>query len=166
MFMSLIPGKRERALRPVAADADPFLSLHREMTRLFDDVFGGAGLGVSGAQPALAPAGFSPRVDVHDTDEALVLTAELPGLSEKDFELSIEDDVLTLKGEKREEQEAGEAGRRHRECRYGRFERRLVLPEVDADAIQATFKDGVLSVTLPKLPEARPEVRRVEVRSA
>ena len=111
--------------------------------------------------------GFSPRIDVRETDEELILTAELPGLEEKDFEVSVDEDVLSLKGEKRSEHEEEGGGYRHVETRSGSFERRLRLPApVDADAVKAGFKNGVLTVTVRKPEPARPELQRIPVTSA
>lgn len=136
--------------------------------RSFDDLFDNFWCGFETAVPAWsigkkAPA-FTPRVNVRETDEEIVVSAELPGLEEQDFEISLEEDVLTLKGEKRSEHEEKREGFHHVETTSGSFERRLRLPcEVDADAVKATYKNGVVTVVLPKGPEDRPEVRRVPI---
>ena len=90
---------------------------------------------------------FQPRIDVRETDAEIAITAELPGLEEKDFDVSIEADVLTLKGEKRTESETAREGWRHVETTSGSFERRILLPEgVDPEAVKAMYKHGVLTV--------------------
>jgi len=144
----LIPWKRggapSRGVRPFSWNLGEF-------DRLFDDMWGGVG-----DAPARA-VGFSPRVDIHEDESEYRITAELPGLEEKDFDIHLEGGVLTLKGEKRTEHSEEREGYRHVETVAGAFERRFQLPaEVDAKAVAATYKNGVLSVTLPKAAEARP----------
>ena len=133
----------------------------------FDDVFDEffRGFGVAPAWPEAGRLGkFTPRIDLQETDEALIVTAELPGLEEKDFEVSLEDEVLTIKGKKRTEHEETREGYRHVETTSGSFCRAIPLPsEVDADAVKASYKQGVVTVTLPKLAEARRQARTVPV---
>ncbi|MCW2242519.1 Hsp20/alpha crystallin family protein [Azospirillum canadense] len=156
----LIPWGRERAPSVRGGEVmDPFLSLQRDMNRLFDDVF----------RDLVSPVpsvGFGrmgwPHTDVLETDKEYRVTAELPGLEEKDIDLSFQDGVLTLKGEKTLEQD-GE-GKRYSERYYGRFERSIAVgPDVDEDKISASFKNGVLTVVLPKSPEADSKVKRITV---
>jgi len=145
-------------------DRDPFLSLHREVNRLFDDVFRGFGSGL----PAFGRgSGFSPSwpsVEISDTDKEIRITAEVPGLEEKDIEVLLNDGVLTLKGEKRSETE--DKDRQFTERYYGRFERRIPLGvEVKDDQVDARFKNGVLTVTLPKTERAQSQVKRIAIKS-
>ena len=137
----------------------PFLTLHREMNRLFDDVFSGLGGGV----PGLATRGFGwPSVEMIETEQGLRVSAELPGLDEKDIELSIDDGLLTLRGEKRAETTDKERG--YTERSYGRFERVLALPfAVEEDKAEASFKNGVLSVTLPRSAKVLERGRRIAI---
>lgn len=156
MFELMIPGRSRRS-------AFPALRGLRSVDELFEDLWRGFGAGLAGGETLPA---FSPRIDVRETDEAIVLSAELPGLEEKDFEVCIDDDVLTLKGEKRSEHQEAREGHRYVETRSGAFQRRLRLPaEVDPDAVKASFRNGVLTVTVPKPEEAIPGVRRVPVSS-
>lgn len=166
-FRDLIPWSRQENRLPVPVSAErgrdsdtlPLLSLHREVNRLFDDVFRGFGV------PALA--GFDrvagwPHVELGETDKEIRVTAELPGLDEKDVEITVEDGVLTLRGEKRSEVEDNDRG--YTERSYGRFERRIGLPQgIDRDHAAATFRNGVLTVTLPKTEAANENVRRIPV---
>jgi HSP20 family protein len=139
-------------------NASPFLALHRDMNRLFDETFRSFGA----VAPFTGASGLSwPSVEISETENEVKVTAELAGLDEKDIEVQIEDNVLTLRGEKRTETEDKE--RRYTERSYGRFERRLALGEVDEDRATATFKNGVLTVTLPKSREARDNVRRIPI---
>jgi len=166
-FRDLIPWSRQenRLPYPVSAERDrnaashPLLSLHREVNRLFDDVFRGFG--------APAMAGFDrsvgwPHLELGEDDKQIRVTVELPGLDQKDVEITVEDGVMTLRGEKRSEVEDRDRG--YSERSYGRFERRIGLPRgIDRDRADATFKNGVLTVTLPKTEAANENVRRIPV---
>jgi len=159
----LIPWGRSRALARQGephhdAALSPFFTLRREMDRLFDDAFRGFGLTTFEQN-----GGFGwPQVDVVERDKEVRVTAELPGLEEKDIELRVEDNVLTLAGEKRHEHDDEE--RRYSERYYGRFERRLALPaEVDDERVEARFRNGVLTVTLPKTERARQQSKRIPI---
>ncbi|MGZ2488219.1 HSP20 family protein [Rhizobium pisi] len=143
-------------------DRDPFLSLHREVNRLFDDAFRGFGLPSFGK--ASAVGGGWPSVEISDTEKEIKVTAEVPGLEEKDIEVLLNDGVLTLKGEKRSESE--DKDRQFSERYYGRFERRIPLGvEVKEDQVDATFRNGVLTVTLPKTEKAQSQVKRIPITS-
>lgn len=145
-------------------ERDPFLSLHREVNRLFDDVFRGFGLGLPSLRGASGFGAGWPSVEISDTDKQIKVTAEVPGLEEKDIEVFLNDGVLTLKGEKRSETEDKE--KQFSERYYGRFERRIPLgSEVKEDQIDATFKNGVLTVTLPKTEKAQLQVKRIAIKS-
>lgn len=165
------PKAPEPAPRPANAPDfwRPFEALRREMNRLFED-FDGASLrrampGGAALEP-FWPRGGAPAVDIVENATAFLVTAELPGLSEADVEIKVSDDMLTISGEKRSEQETKEADYQLCERRYGRFERRFSLPAgVDADRIDARFVNGVLSITLPKRPEAVRAERKVEIKA-
>ncbi len=132
----------------------------------FDHLFD-AFFGEDSRLPVLAGnAAFTPRIDVKEDDVSYEISAELPGLEEKDIELSVSDGSLVLRGEKSDAREAKE-GKYYREERiYGRFERAFHLPDgVEADKIEAKFKNGVLAITLPKKEEAKEVVRQVEVKA-
>ena len=145
-------------------DRDPFLSLHREVNRLFDDVFRGFGSGLPSLRGASGFGAGWPSVEISDTDKQITVTAEIPGLEEKDIEVFLNDGVLTLKGEKRSETEDRE--KQFSERYYGRFERRIPLgTEVKDDQVDATFKNGILTVTLPKTEKAQSQVKRIAIRS-
>ena len=119
--------------------------------------------------PRQAPLreGFSARLDVHDTDDAVVVSVDLPGLKREDFEIVAQEDILTIRGERRAENEGERSGRRWNERSYGRFERSIRLPEraVVAQA-SATFENGVLTVTVPKQPDQKATPHRIDVRAA
>lgn len=139
---------------------DELFSARREMDRLFDRVFGQASSG-QGLQV------WAPVVDIRETADDIQVMAELPGITPEDVSLAVENGVLTISGEKKQEiQEGKEEGNYHLfERRYGRFERSFTLPRtVTHDQIRARFHNGVLTITLPKAQEARP--RRVQIEIA
>jgi HSP20 family protein len=145
-------------------DRDPFLSLHREVNRLFDDVFRGFGSGLPSFGNGSAFGAGWPSVEISEADKEIKVTAEVPGLEEKDIEVLLDDGVLTLKGEKRSESE--DKDRQFSERYYGRFERRVPLGvEVDEDKVDASFRNGVLTVTLPKTEKAQSQVKRIAIKS-
>ncbi|MBZ9764233.1 Hsp20/alpha crystallin family protein [Mesorhizobium sp. CA8] len=147
-----------------ADDRNPFLSLHREVNQLFDDVF----RGLDGRLPTLGSlsslSGAWPSVEISETDKEIKVAAEIPGLEEKDIEVLLDDGVLTLKGEKRSETE--DKAKQFSERFYGHFERRIPLgTEVEEDKIDAHFKNGVLNIVLPKSANAQSQVKRIAIKS-
>ena len=161
---SRIPWREKSTQVPASPDEfyDPFATLRREVDRMFDDFFGGRGLG-----PLSGSRAMTPTVDVADNDKELVITAELPGLDEKDFEVTLAGDVLTIKGDKKSESENKNGGACYVERRFGSFARSLRLPfEVYDEQVEAKYDKGVLTVKVPKPAEAQRHVRRIEVKGA
>ncbi len=110
---------------------------------------------------------FNPRLDIKETEKAIEMKVELPGVDKKEIQLSVEDGVLTLQGEKKSEKEKKEENVYRRECVYGHFVRRVPLPaEVEEKKIEAVFEKGVLKLTLPKTKPAEKEVHRIAVKAA
>ncbi len=139
-----------------------FGSLQRQMNRLFEDFTRG--------WPALEPmtGGFYPSIDVEETDEAVKIEADLPGMSEQDVEVTLSPDgsALTLRGERKSEKEKRTKGGYHVERSYGSFERVIELPSsVEQEKVEASFKSGVLTITLPKSPEAKQGAKRIPVKA-
>ncbi|MBQ0819922.1 Hsp20/alpha crystallin family protein [Microvirga sp. HBU67558] len=160
----LIPWGRNQQTTPsrYRDEADPFMTLHREMNRLFEDVFRGFDMAPLGSMNRMATW---PHVEVVDNDKDVRISAELPGLEDKDVEVLMGDGVLTIRGEKKSAIDDKE--RAFSERHYGRFERRIPLAwEVEEDKIDASFRNGVLTVTLPKAAETRPEVKRIAINRA
>jgi len=158
---SLIPIGRERS---VAGTANPFMSLQREIDRLFEDFTRGfpamTAFGGNGGAAALMPS-----MDVTETDKEIEITAELPGLEEKDVQVNVADNLLTIRGEKKVEKEQKDKNYRLVERSYGSFERTIELPEgVNADAIKANISKGVLKVSIPKPAPA--QAKKIDVKSA
>jgi len=157
---SLMPIGRERS---VARSDNPFMSLQREIDRLFDDFT--RGFPAFPGFPSTGVAELLPSMDVTETDKQIEITAELPGLEEKDVQVNVADNVLTIRGEKKAEKEEKDKTYRLIERSYGSFVRSLELPEgVNADAIKASIEKGVLKVTVPKPAPA--QVKKIDVKAA
>ena len=145
-------------------ERDPFLSLHREVNRLFDDVLRGLGSGLPSLGGFPSFGGGWPSVEISDGEKKIKVTAEVPGLEEKDIEVLFNDGILSLRGEKRSETE--DKDKQFSERYYGRFERRIPVGyEVKEDEIEARFRNGVLTVTLPKTEKAQSQVKRIAIKS-
>ena len=138
----------------------PVVSLHCEMNRLFDDMFRGfEGSRLGGERREW------PHIDVEEADKDYRVTAELPGMEERDVEVLLQDGVLTLRGEKKLESELRD--RTLSERFYGRFERQLSFDrEVDEAGVTATFRNGVLTVTVPKTAQVVEQTRRIPINEA
>jgi HSP20 family protein len=139
---------------------DPFVTFHREMNRLFDDVFRGFGNFGSLGRPMMEGQFGWPRIELDETDKAVTVSAELPGLSEKDVQVEIANGVLSIRGEKKSEHDNGG---RYSERYYGSFERRIPLDGVQEDKAEANFRNGVLTVSLPKTEQASQTVKRITI---
>jgi HSP20 family protein len=138
---------------------DPFSTMRREMDRLFDE-FRGVGGG-----PYAAEAGFAPAVNVKQTDKGVEVTAELPGIDEKNVEVSLAENALTIRGEKKQEKEEKGEGWFMSERSFGSFMRTIPLPiEVNEDKVSAQFKNGVLTVQLPAAADTERKIRKIEVK--
>ena len=170
------PAERPAALTawsPFAAY--PFESLRREVDRLFEDFdpgfwrlpFRSSMFDSEPARRRDVVAATAPAVDVVEKDGAFEVVAELPGMDEKDIEVKLANGTLTIKGEKQEEKEEKKKDYYLRERRFGAFQRAFTVPDtVDADKIEAHFAKGVLTVTLPKRPDAVKAEKKIAVKSA
>jgi HSP20 family protein len=129
-----------------------FAAMRNVMDRLFDQSFGRIPAFRNGEDLGVASLGL----DVYETNDSFVVKAAIPGVDPKDVDISVEDDILTIKGETQSKEESNEDSYVRRELRYGSFQRSLRLPPtVDADRAEAGFEHGMLKLTLPKKPEAR-----------
>jgi HSP20 family protein len=157
----LVPwSNRGRQMSTRRGEQDhPFLTLHREMNRLFDDAFRGFDLNPLDTDRFFdrAMRGW-PKIEVSETDQEMKVTAELPGLEEKDVQVELANGELAIRGEK--QTETDDKDRLFSERYYGRFERRIPVDDVEQDNVNALFKNGVLTVTLPKSPTAKQKVNR------
>ncbi len=154
---------------PRTAVPDLWQSFRGDMDRLFDRFGNGFGFPsfprMFDLEPTTTFAMSVPAVDVAETDKAFTLSAELPGMEEKDIDVSVTGDLLVLKGEKRQEKEEKDKNYYLSERSYGKFQRSFSLPAgIDRDRISAEFAKGVLTVTLPKSAEAQQQQKKIEVK--
>jgi len=158
----LIPWSRggEMTVRR-GEESSPFLTLHREMNRLFNDVFRGFDIAPFGTDRFFDRTMGWPNIEVSETDNDVKVTAELPGLEEKDVKVELANGVLAIKGEKKTETE--DKDRLFSERYYGRFERRIPVDDVNEEKVSAAFKNGVLTVTMAKAPRAQSKVKRIAI---
>jgi HSP20 family protein len=142
---------------------DPFgdlMGMQDEINRLFDITLGRSAFDHAG----LFDGEWAPAIDVYENDDKVVVKTELPGLSEKDIEVDILGDTLTIKGEKRKEEEKKDKHYHRVERTYGSFHRTVTLPGmVESEKAKASFKNGVLEITIPKKEEAKPRQVKVDV---
>jgi len=162
----LVPWKRRKHDIDIRRDdVDPINALSRQMSRLFDDFWHPLDR-TFGSGFLRTEEGFRPRLDIAENDSHVNITAELPGMDEKDIELTLTKDSLTIKGEKKEESEDKGKDYYRMERSYGSFQRTIPLPsEIDQDKAEAEFKKGVLQIRLPKTEDARKVRKRIEVKS-
>jgi HSP20 family protein len=155
--------------------ASPFQRLHREIDRLFDDFgrvdwrlpFSRGDFGLDMKWPSRTDWEIAPAMDVAEKDTEYEVTAELPGIEDKDIEIKLANGMLTIKGEKSEEKEEKQKEYYLSERRFGSFQRSFTLPEgVDTDKIEASFAKGILSVKLPKSAKAREAEKKIAVKAA
>ncbi len=158
----LIPWNRGRDMS-VRRDDDshPFVALHREMNRLFDEAFRGFGMQSFGPRQFFDSSRLWPRIEIDENDREARIIAELPGLEEKDIEVEFANGVLRITGEQKTETD--DRDRWFSERYYGRFERRIPVDDVEEDRVSASFKNGLLTVTMPKSARSRERVKRIQV---
>ncbi len=167
--MATTPVEVKKTPPARTAVPDVWQAFRSDMDRLFDRFTGGFGLRpfprLSDFEPTISFA--APAVDVAETDKDFTITAELPGMEEKDIEVSVSGGVLVLKGEKRQEKEEKDKNYYLSERSYGEFQRSFTLPDgIDRDKINAEFGKGVLKITLPKSAEAQKQQKKIEVKAA
>jgi HSP20 family protein len=149
----LIPWKRGKKVPVRRGEERSLPAVQQDMNRWFDDFFGGFGLTPFHAFFDEPWETFSPKVNVVEGDKEIKVSAELPGMDEKDINVSLSHGVLTINGEKKEEEEHKGKNYYRLERSYGSFQRSIPLPcEVDDSKVEAVFKKGVLTITLPKTP--------------
>ena len=144
---------------------DPLFSLHRDMNRLFDEALGG-GLSYAGGQGSQNGQGqiINAHMNVSETETEICISAELPGVREDDIDVSLNDDMLTIRGEKKMERQDEKENFHFVERSFGTFQRSVRLPfQVDPDQVQARFDNGVLTVTLPKSAKVEDKAKRIAI---
>jgi HSP20 family protein len=154
-LQSLIPVGRDRGV--ARSEYNPFATLQREIDRLFD--------GLATNFSSFPARGLVPSMDLSETDKEIEITAELPGLEEKDVQLNVTDNILTIRGEKKNEREEKEKDYHLVERSYGSFTRSIQLPAgVNPDGIKAVMSKGVLKVTVPKPAPA--QAKKIDINAA
>ncbi len=162
MTMNLIPWKSKREERGLARPEFSMSRLRSEMDRLFDR-FMGEPLGFPWSDDVNTALAWGPQIDLSETEKDVTVRAELAGVDPKDVEINVAGNVLTLRGEKRQEHEEKKRDYHYVERQYGSFHRSIPLPSyVNADQVEANFRNGVLTVTLAKRPEA--QAKRIEIK--
>lgn len=163
-----IPWSRDRDKTPAAKEGrsgNPLTALQRDINNVFEDFWRHMENGWNGRATAVGV--FGPSTDVSETEDSVEVAVELPGMSEEDIDISLSGDSMTIRGEKKVEHENRRKGVYMAERAYGAFYRTIPLPPgVDSDKAEAKFKRGVLTVTLPKSPEAQAKVKRIPVKAA
>ena len=168
MSNKLVPWRKRHEVATTQEKEHPILTLQRQMNHLFDDMLGDMwGGGFRWPVPAAwgRPTDFIvPKVDIAETDDEIQVSADLPGLDEKDIKVTLDENLLTIQGEKKAEHEEKQKNYHLMERSYGSFQRSIPLPVgVEQKKVRASFKKGVLQVTLPKLPEAKTQRKQIKV---
>lgn len=159
----LSPFRFTRSANVAKTSENPATTFQRALNNLFDDFF--SGFEVSPFEEKFGS--FNPKVDMTEDEKEIKITAELPGLEEKDIEVNLSRDILTIKGEKTQEKEEKGKETYYSERSYGSFTRTLQIPsEVEQDKIDATFKKGVLNITLPKVAKPVEQQKKIQIKSA
>lgn len=166
----LITRSGKKSVPIKSAQGDPFGSLHQEIDRVFENFSRGffdLSPFSSGLLDPQSGAGFDPKIDIKENEKEIEVTAELPGMEEKDVQLTLTDHELVLSGEKKSEKEEKGKEWYRMERSYGSFHRTIPLPaNVDGTKADATFKKGILSVTLPKRPGSRSDSKKITIHHA
>ncbi len=166
-MLDLIPWRtKNHQLSERQRTEDRLLDLRTQMDRLFDEFYN-AGTELSPFFKGFEELGdFAPKMDIDETEKEFTVSAELPGLKPEDVDISLHDNVLTIQGEKRAEKEEKDQHSYHMERSFGSFSRSVRLPgEVEAGKIDASLKDGLLKITLPKSKEAQKETKHIPIQT-
>lgn len=164
-WKDLITWNRKKQQQIHPEHPHPIAGIRREVNRLFDDFYRGFG-----RVPALPYGeeelfGFSPKVNVSENDKEIEVSVEVPGMEQNDVDITLRDDMLMIRGEKKQEKEEKDKEYYYVERSYGSFCRTLQLPcEVDREKVNASYKKGVLRINLPKSEEIKENVRKIEVK--
>lgn len=165
-----VPVQRSDAVSqyPKGNAGNAIVQLHREIDGLFENAFRGFGLAPFRSDfftPLTAEGLLKPQVDIGATDKEYAITVEVPGVSEKDIKVEISGNIMTIRGEKKQEKEEKEKNYYRVERSYGSFQRVLSLPEdANQDDVKATFNKGVLTVKMPRKSLPKPDVKQIEIR--
>lgn len=164
MFLRTLAPYRGRRFDIAQSErnGDPYMALQRHMNRLFDETV----RDFRAPAMSFAPDGLSPDIDVRETAKTFEVVVDLPGVEEKDVEVTLADGLLTIKGEKKVAREEKEEGYYFRERNFGAFSRTIEVPfDAEPSQVTARFDKGVLTVTLPKPPEVAAKAKKIEVKA-
>ncbi|GBD96866.1 MAG TPA: Hsp20/alpha crystallin family protein [Nitrospirae bacterium] len=157
---NLVPSFGKKKV-PVRYDHNPFSLLHEDMDKLFEDFFRGFEIEPFGGRLS----SFRPDIEVSENDKEIKITAELPGMDEKDIDVSLSDNTLTISGEKKEEKESKGKDYYMKERTYGSFRRSIpIYAEIEPEKVDARFKKGVLTITLPKSEKEIEKKKKIAVK--
>jgi HSP20 family protein len=158
MIRDILPWRKKDESVARHQSRDPFYDLQHRINEMFDGMLDGFGRSSDDAP------GISPKFDVTETAKEYKVTAELPGMDKRDVEVTLDNNVLRIRGEKKEEREEDREGVHISERRYGSFQRAFSLPDTaEGEKIKADFKKGVLTLCIPKSETAKAQVKRVEI---
>ena len=166
MIKDLLPWRKSKEVDVPVRREDPISELHGRLNRLFDNFFDDFG------SDSLLPANFAkewntlmPAVEVSESDDAIEVTAELPGMDADSLDVSIDGGYLTIKGEKKDEKDEKKKNYHLTERSYGSFSRTLNIPVdlIDLDKVESKFKNGVLHITLPKTAESKSSRKKIKI---
>jgi HSP20 family protein len=164
-----VPVQRENTGEQAGVLVHPLRQFHQEIDRLFDRSFGGFGLSSFFDQPffsRMSDGTLKPTLDLGANNKEYSITVEVPGVDKKDVKLEIVNNTLTISGEKKQEKEEKDKDYYRVERSYGSFRRVLSLPEdADQNGIKAKFKNGVLTVTMPRKELPKPDIKQIEVKA-
>ena len=150
-----LPMRREN-------DKHPLARLQHDMNQVFDRFFGDFRISPFQDRDFMS----FPKVDIKENKKEVLVSAELPGMEVDDIDISLNDNVLTLRGEKKQESKDERENYYHMECSYGSFNRNIVLPgDVESDNVKAEFKNGILKVSMTKKPEDQQKAKRIEIKT-
>jgi HSP20 family protein len=162
---NLLPSIRRKSDILVRQEEHPFYTIQQEMNRIFDSFFRDFDILPFGAARDKL-SGFYPSLDVKENEKEIYIKAELPGIDENDVEVLLADNSVTIKGEKKEEKEDKGKDYYHMERSYGTFNRVVLLPQgIDTNKAEAHYKNGVLTIKLPKTEEAKAKVKKVSIKT-
>ena len=162
---NIVPWSR-KSLQVRRDEEDPFVALQNQVNQVFDHFFNGFALSPLWGSD-LRTGAFNPRLDFTETDKEYRITVELPGLDEKDVDLSLANNILTIKGEKKQEKEEKRKDFYRMERAYGTFSRSIPVPDgVDIEKVDASFKKGLLVISLPKSEDAQKERKKIPIKVA
>lgn len=167
MNSNILPLRRRGNTMPTRRENEsPVMAIQNEMNRMFDQFFNDPFTMLS-IPTMQSSANFMPRIDVSETDESMIVTAELPGIEEKDVQITLEKDALVISGEKKTDVEEKGKNYHRVERSYGSFQRVIPLvDEIQEEKVEASFKNGVLNITLPKTQAAAKKTHKIEIKSS